>query len=148
MPLRTRKLVSTKGTWEHVGPLVRARRQDQTKAESALWSLLRQRPSGLKFRRQHAVGSFIVDSYCVSANLVVEADGSSHDGRDEQDQFRDASLESMGLQVLHLSNEQVLNNPDQTILQILSRERHSCTGGSPSPRKAWGWGEIRLDPDL
>ena len=33
---------------------------------------------GMKFRRQHPLGSYTVDFYCAEAKLVVEVDGSPH----------------------------------------------------------------------
>jgi len=53
-------------------------RRSPTLPESLLWQHLRQRPHGLKFRRQHPFGPFIADFYCPAARLVVEVDGGSH----------------------------------------------------------------------
>src|SRR5688572_13692122 len=51
-------------------------RRQGTAAEERLWDSLRAgRRDGLKFRRQHAVGSFILDFYCPSRRLCVELDG-------------------------------------------------------------------------
>ena len=38
--------------------------QDMTDAERKLWSLLRQRPDGLKFRHQHPIGPYVADFAC------------------------------------------------------------------------------------
>ena len=46
--------------------------------EAKLWTLLRTRPDGFKFRRQHPVGPYIVDFYCPEARLAIEVDGASH----------------------------------------------------------------------
>ena len=54
-------------------------RQKQTDAERALWRQLRARHfQGWKFRRQHQVGSYIVDFVCADAWLIVELDGGQH----------------------------------------------------------------------
>ena len=54
-------------------------RQEQTPAEQKLWARLRRKQLyGLKFRRQHPIGRFVVDFCCVSQALVVEVDGDSH----------------------------------------------------------------------
>ena len=56
-------------------------RRDAPKAERVLWFKLReQRPAhGLKFRRQHPVGGYIVDFACIESRVIVEIDGMSHD---------------------------------------------------------------------
>jgi very-short-patch-repair endonuclease len=47
--------------------------------EIRLWSRLRSRQlQGLKFRRQHGIGAYIVDFYCPEQSLVIEIDGDSH----------------------------------------------------------------------
>ncbi|HWO72299.1 MAG TPA: DUF559 domain-containing protein, partial [Dehalococcoidia bacterium] len=51
-------------------------RAHATAAEVRLWQALRNRKlDGAKFRRQHAIGQFLVDFYCAKARLVVEVDG-------------------------------------------------------------------------
>ena len=60
-------------------------------------------------KRQHVIGSYIVDFYCACAGLVVELDGSKHyeqTGK-SQDQIRDAYLESLGLMVKRYSNREI-----------------------------------------
>ncbi len=52
--------------------------------ERHAWSLLRNRRiGGLKFRRQHVIGAFIVDFYCADLRLVLELDGAPHDHPDQ-----------------------------------------------------------------
>jgi very-short-patch-repair endonuclease len=54
-------------------------REDQTKAESRAWWLLRNRTlPGFKFRRQHPIGPFLVDFCCAELSLILELDGSVH----------------------------------------------------------------------
>ena len=72
-------------------------RETTTKAERILWSALSGRKcGGLKFRRQHPIEPYIVDVYCAQANLVVEIDGESHEGRQDDDCRRDEYLENSG----------------------------------------------------
>ena len=52
-------------------------RREPTAAEEVLWSALRNNALGVKFRRQHAIGAFIVDFDCVEEALVMEVDGDS-----------------------------------------------------------------------
>jgi len=50
-------------------------RAGQTKSEGLLWSILRAKQvCGLKFRRQHPIGSYFADFACVSKKLVIEID--------------------------------------------------------------------------
>ena len=88
-------------------------RHNLTNGEQLLWSKLRaHRMHGLKFRRQHVIGSYIVDFVCLKARLIVEVDGESHfeDGREAADTQRDAHLASQGLRVLRFGNHNVLTN--------------------------------------
>ena len=107
----------------------RALRRSSTPAEQALWKLLRQRPLGFKFRRQHPKGPFFLDFFCVEAGLVVEVDGWSHVGREARDRQRDEWLGEHGFDVLHLSNEEVLRYPERALSRICSALRR----GLPSP---------------
>ena len=73
--------------------------------------------NGWKFRRQAAIGPYVVDFVCHAASLIVELDGSSHDGRDAQvayEQRRQAWLESQGYRVLRLSGRAL---PEEDPLQ-------------------------------
>lgn len=91
-----------------------------TKAERILWSALSGRKcGGRKFRRQHPIEPYIVDFDCAEANLVVEIDGDSHEGRQEYDRRRDEFLEGLGLTILRVSNDDVLDNLDGVAEAIL-----------------------------
>jgi very-short-patch-repair endonuclease len=77
-----------------------------TPAEHALWQELRgQRLAGLRFRRQHPVGSFVLAFACSERLLAVERDGGIHLTQEEQDAARTATLEAYGWQVLRFPNE-------------------------------------------
>jgi 5-methyltetrahydrofolate--homocysteine methyltransferase len=88
-------------------------RHNPTNGEQLLWSKLRaHRMDGHKFRRQHVIGSYIVDFVCLKARLIIEVDGDSHfeDGREAADAQRDAYLASRGFKVLRFGNNNVLTN--------------------------------------
>jgi len=76
-----------------------------------MWNMLRDlRPYGARFRRETPIGSYIADFAWLSARLVVEVDGDSHEtdpGR-RRDARRDTFLRSNGFTVLRFENEQVL----------------------------------------
>lgn len=83
-------------------------RKSATKQENHLWyDFLR--TYSVRFQRQKAIDSFIVDFYCASAKLVIELDGSQH--YTEQglayDEERDAILSKCGLQILRFSNLEI-----------------------------------------
>jgi very-short-patch-repair endonuclease len=71
-----------------------------TDAENALWGALKaKRFGGLKFRRQHPVGRYILDLYCHTAHVAIEADGGQHftDEGKARDATRTAYLASRGI---------------------------------------------------
>ena len=109
----------------------RALRQHATAAERALWSILRDRRlGGFKFRRQHHLGSFVVDAYCHSARLAVELDGSVHDdpARAAYDAERQQKIEALGVAVLRLRNDDVTERPEVAASAILE----ACRGRGAS----------------
>ena len=68
-------------TYAPKSTVARARewRREMTLPEVLLWGQLRgRRLDGIRFRRQHPVGPYILDFYCEDARLAVEVDGDSH----------------------------------------------------------------------
>ena len=111
-------------------------RRKATDAEARLWSHLRARQlSGFKFRRQHPIGSYIVDFYCHEAALVVELDGGGHaqELQGEYDVERSLWLESRGLRVIRFWNNEVLRNIEGVVEQILSALGSTVSRKSPTP---------------
>jgi very-short-patch-repair endonuclease len=71
--------------------------------ERLMWSWLRShRFAGYKFRRQHPVGPYILDFFCIEAKLNIEVDGFQHGMpvHSSADAKRDRYLESQGIKVL------------------------------------------------
>jgi very-short-patch-repair endonuclease len=86
-------------------------RENSTKAEVYLWERLKSNQfQGLKFRRQHPIGFYIVDFYCHRHKLIIEIDGGYHNTREqiEKDEERSNFLSFQGLKVIRFTNEQVL----------------------------------------
>ena len=86
-------------------------RKNMTKEERHLWyDFLRNYT--VPFKRQFTFESYIVDFYCHRAKLVVELDGSQHCEPEKiaYDQKRTAYLESIGLEVLRISNLDIARN--------------------------------------
>ncbi len=89
--------------------------------EAYLWQVLRSRPGGLKFRRQHPFERCTADFYCASARLAVEIDGDSHDLGDnpERDRRRDSWLGQQGLRVLRFRAEDVVRDVESVVTAIV-----------------------------
>ena len=76
-------------------------RRQQTDVETKLWFRLRGRQiCGVKFRRQHPIGPYIVDFCCPDRGLVVELDGGQHAEHTSSDQARTRFLEAEGYRVV------------------------------------------------
>ncbi|HVA13901.1 MAG TPA: endonuclease domain-containing protein, partial [Stellaceae bacterium] len=99
-----------------------------TDAERRLWSVLRDRRlAGFKFRRQHRLGSFIVDFVCFEHRLIVEADGGQHSDN-AYDERRTIWLERRGWRVIRFWNNDILANTHGVQEEILRQLR-----GDPHP---------------
>ena len=99
--------------------LAREFRKKQTPAEDCFWSIVQNRKFlGLKFRRQHQVGDYVVDFYCKEASLAVELDGPVHDLKIKRDTKRDAYLKSQGIHVVRIKNGDLLDNTQATLGQL------------------------------
>ncbi|MBP89201.1 MAG: DNA methyltransferase [Planctomycetaceae bacterium] len=94
-------------------------RQQQTKAESLLWQILRaKRFCGLKFRRQYPIGPFFADFACVELKYIIELDGGYHDYTFESDVSRQEYLENEGWRVIRFANEDVLEDVDAVAVSV------------------------------
>ncbi|NVO32373.1 endonuclease domain-containing protein [Hymenobacter sp. P5342] len=111
---------TTPQKWKALGPWARENRKQPTEAEAKLWDELRREKLGVQFRRQHAIDSYIVDFVCLSAKLVVEADGEIHADAEQAayDKDRTTVLQELGYEVLRFSNQEILHNPARVIQQI------------------------------
>lgn len=126
--------------WQTLKPLAREMRKSPTPAEDALWHHLHKKQSGIKFRRQQAIGPFIVDFYAREARLIIEVDGPIHETQKAYDDMRQAYLESLGYRVVRFTNEQVLQNIDAVLAalkKVLSQPHpltpSPCTGKGDTP---------------
>ncbi|MEI6510729.1 MAG: endonuclease domain-containing protein [Candidatus Uhrbacteria bacterium] len=96
-------------------------RNEASPAEGILWSFLMGRKfHGLKFRRQHGIGPYVVDFYCPEARLVVEVDGQSHfeEGERESDIARTKYVESKGIVVVRVANGDVYGDMEKVLRKI------------------------------
>ncbi len=97
-------------------------RRAMTPPEIKLWQALRsQQTGGWRFRRQHPLGPWIVDFYCLEQKLAIEVDGWSHNmgelGRDER---RDADLGRRGVRVIRFAAADVMENLDSVVETLIA----------------------------
>lgn len=94
-------------------------RKNLTDAEHLLWSRLRNNQlRGLKFRRQHSVGNYILDFYCSAKRLAIEIDGSQHMEQQQYDEERNTFLQSKDIHTLRFWNNEVIGNIDGVLEKI------------------------------
>jgi very-short-patch-repair endonuclease len=104
-------------------------RKEATQSETILWRYLRNRKLGEKFRRQHAIGSYIPDFVCLEKRLIVEVDGGYHNSPEqiELDGNRTFELEQKHLfKVIRFTNEEVskdINTVLEKIKTVLSERK-------------------------
>jgi very-short-patch-repair endonuclease len=91
--------------------------------ERLLWGALRKQQTGLRFRRQHPAGPYVLDFYCDSANLCVEVDGQSHDFRAEHDEARDRWLARQGVRTLRIAVGDVIENLEGVVQYIVGEAK-------------------------
>lgn len=96
-------------------------RKDQTYCEKIMWLYLRNRQLlGIKFRRQYSVDKYVVDFYAPEIKLAIELDGNVHNipEQKEYDIERQSYLEEFGIRFLHITNEELLGNPNKAFDRI------------------------------
>ncbi|MBJ6122141.1 endonuclease domain-containing protein [Sphingomonas sp. BT553] len=117
-------------------------RRTMTLPEVILWQELRKRPAGLKFRRQHPAGRYVLDFFCASHHLAIEVDGEAHNRSDrpQRDGERDAWLAAQHIRVCRIPAMNVLTDLDAVIVHILSwcgvrgnLPLHQPSAGPPPP---------------
>jgi len=107
--------------------LARKLRSEMSPPEVLLWCELRKRPGGLKFRRQHPAGLYVLDFYCAAAALAIEVDGFAHDSMRavRADSARSRFLRSQGVATLRVPAKVVLEDVNVAVVRIVEvcRER-------------------------
>ena len=71
-----------------------------------------------RFRRQHPIGSYVVDFVCMKSRLAIELDGGQHAESVALDAQRTRHLEAEGFRVLRFWNNEVLGNIDDVMIEI------------------------------
>ena len=100
-------------------------------SEIRLWRVLRLRPGGLQFRKQHPFGPFVFDFYCKSAAVAIEVDGLAHDFGDNpaRDARRDQWARKEGIETIRVAAGDVRTNLEGVVTHIVSR----CLERTPPP---------------
>lgn len=116
-------------------PIKRRLQSNQTPAEQLLWSKLRGfQIHGFKFRRQHGIGSYIVDFFCPERSLAIEVDGDVHanESKIKSDRQRENNLHSLGIKLIRYNNDDILHNLDGVLEDIALHVSKSSTAPNPS----------------
>jgi very-short-patch-repair endonuclease len=111
-------------------------RKSKTRGEKALQEYLRSfRPLGARFRRETPIGPYVVDFAWLSARIVVEVDGASHDlpGRSEQDAEHDMFLRSRGFRVIRIRDADAIGSSAAAFAEIEAAIRPYLRDPSPTP---------------
>jgi very-short-patch-repair endonuclease len=132
-----------RGVHRVVQEIARQLRRDQTSAEQILWALLRRRQlAGVRFRRQHPVGRYVLDFCAPALRLAIELDGEIHSAQRDQDAHRSEQLEAFGYRVIRFKNEEVRADTDLVIRMIEEvieeMRRRPPPPRSPSPNSGGG----------
>lgn len=116
--------------------LARRQRREMTYPEVLLWQRLRRKAAGLRVRKLHPIGPYVVDFYCAASRLVIEVDGEIHSQPEAlaKDPVRQRFLEENGYQVVRVNASDILRDADgvaTSIGQLAARPLHRPSDGPP-----------------
>lgn len=103
--------------------LARHLRKTMTEPERYLWARLKSRDDGIVFKRQHAIGPYVLDFFCHKARLAVEVDGALHDA--DRDAVRDAYFAGLGIETYRITAADVYQDADEVAdgIVLLAEEK-------------------------
>ncbi len=96
-------------------------RNNATHPESLLWDRLKSKQlNGLKFRRQHSIGHYVLDFYCPQYKLAIELDGPSHFSSNAKryDRVRQEYIEDCDIHFLRFTNQEIFENLESVLEKI------------------------------
>ena len=98
-------------------------------AEVILWSKLKGKGIGYKFRRQYSIGKFVVDFYSPELKLAIEVDGSSHytENAMYRDNARQKTIESYSITFLRFTNKDIYENLNGVLIKIVEHINNTTT---------------------
>jgi len=104
-------------------------RENPTATEKKLLEALMKSAKLPTFHPQHVIYPYIVDFVCLEKMIIVEVDGSSHDGSKASDELRDYDLEKAGYKVLRFSSGEVA----LSLTNVIDRIKFECSFRSSKP---------------
>ena len=101
-----------------------------TPPELRLWNVLKTRPEGFKFRRQHPLGPYVLDFFCHETALAIEIDGLAHElgSNPDRDARRDKWVLAQGVRTLRIRATDIRDNLEGVATLILEE----CLGRTPT----------------
>jgi len=116
-------------------------RNNATSAERLLWRYLKDsQVAGVKFRRQHGIGPYIMDFFSHECMLAIELDGATHssDTEVEHDKKREQFISNHGITTIRFANNAVYASLESLVARIeevaLERKSELAARSHPSLR--------------
>lgn len=97
------------------------KKENTTEAEKLLWYYIKNRQvNNYRFRRQVAIGNYIVDFLCPEKKLIIELDGGQHneDKNIAYDNERTKYLNNLGYKVIRFWDNDVFKNMKDVLENI------------------------------
>ena len=139
MACETHVMKSRQSEHRHNVPAARDLRARETPVEDILWEELRGRLlDGMKFRRQHPIGAFVVDFCCTERRLAIELDGEIHAEQQDRDAEREAILAMAGYRVVRFPNQSIRENLPDVLAAIRLAAREAPLWHPPVPGRRSG----------
>ena len=100
--------------------LAEEKRDAPTPEEEIIWQRLRANKTGFHIRRQHIIGSYIVDFACLDKLATIEIDGGYHNDSiiQQYDKERTRFLKENGFTEIRFTNEEVRKDPNAVIKKL------------------------------
>ncbi len=97
------------------------KRKNPTPEELIMWQLLLANKTGFHIRRQHIIGTYIVDFACLDKLTTIEIDGGYHNTPETlfYDKERTAFLKANGFTELRFTNEEVKEDAGIVVKKII-----------------------------
>lgn len=116
--------------------LASVQRKQMSHPEVLRWQRLRSTVSGLRFRKQHPIGPYVVDSHLATMRLVIEVHGEIHAraGALAHDRERDSFLRDNGYRLVRMRAADVMQDADgvaASIAALAARPLHQPVAGPP-----------------
>ena len=110
--------------------------ENPTIQESLVWNnILKSKLTGFKFTQQKIIDNYILDFYCSELLIAIELDGDQHLKANnlEYDKIRDNLLNSFGVKVIRISNDEAsdIELLTKQIKNIIDQRKNELSGGKP-----------------